>query len=190
MGREQTADFYDGRMAKVSLPLEQSPWLTVYSLTADLLPLAKEGVPIADLGCGTGRLAKLLYSQGHQRYWGIDFSQERIHEARRYVPDLSFDVGDVFDSGVQRQFPEFGAFVALELLEHIDDDLPLLEALPPHATVLFSVPSYDSAGHVRVFPSADDAARRYEGLLDIDSQAVLPRRKTGKFIFVFRGSRR
>lgn len=190
MGREQTADFYDGRMTKVSLPLEQSPWLTVYSITADLLPLAKQSVPIADLGCGTGRLAKLLHSQGHERYWGIDFSQERIDEARRYVPEFSFDVGDVFDPAVQRHFTEFGAFIALELLEHIDDDLPLLEALPPRATVLFSVPNYDSAGHVRMFPSANDAARRYGRLLDIDSQAVLPRRKTGKFIFVFRGSRR
>lgn len=189
MGREQLADFYDGRMGKVSLPLEQSPWLTVYSMTADLLPLAKEKLPIADLGCGTGRLAKLLQAQGHERYWGVDFSQERIEEARRYVPEFTFEVGDVFDPDVQGRFEDFSIFVALEMLEHIDDDLMLLESLPYGGTIILSVPNYDSAGHVRTFSCADDAVRRYGQLLEIDSKAVLPRRRKGKFIFVLRGTR-
>lgn len=190
MGREQGADFYDERLGRVGLPLEESPWLAVYALTADLLPLPKAGVAIADLGCGTGRLAKLLQARGHERYWGVDFSPARIEECRQYVPGFAFDTGDLFAPDVQARFPDFGAFVALEVLEHVEDDLPLLDALPGGATVVFSVPNYDSDGHVRTFAAPDDAVARYGALLHVDAVGVLPRRKAGRTIFVLRGKRR
>lgn len=190
MGQEQDASFYDGRLDKVALPLEQSPWLSVYALTADLLPLPASGVGIADLGCGTGRLAKLLQVQGHARYLGIDFSVARIEEARGYVPEFDFEVGDLFDETIVNRLQDFGAFAALEVLEHVNGDLDIVRALPSGATVVFSVPNYDSAGHVRTFPTAEAAAERYGELLEIDSLAVLPRRKVPRKIFVLRGVRR
>lgn len=190
MGIEQNSDFYDGRLNKVSLPLEQSPWLTVYSLAADLLPKPEGGAAIADLGCGTGRLAKLLVLRGYSNIWGVDFSQERVAEAQRYVPEVSSDCGDLFDQQIRSRFQEFDSFVILEVLEHITNDLALLEAIPKNATVVASVPSYDSAGHVRVFREKADVYSRYGELLEIDAMGVLPRKREGRFIYVMRGVRR
>jgi trans-aconitate methyltransferase len=159
-------------------------------LTADLLPRPQKGARIADLGCGTGRLAKLLVAKGYPNIWGVDFSMERVVEARRYVPEASFECGDLFDPSIQSRYQDFQAFVILEVLEHISSDLSLLEALPKDAMVVASVPNYDSAGHVRVFPEISDVHDRYGELLDINAMGVLPRNREGRFIYVMRGIRR
>jgi 2-polyprenyl-3-methyl-5-hydroxy-6-metoxy-1,4-benzoquinol methylase len=192
MGQEQDAEFYNGRLGLVGLPIEQSPWLSVYAVTADLLPAAGDATAIADLGCGTGRLAKILQMQGHSRYWGFDFSSTRIEEARRYVPEFEFTVDDAFDVEVHRRYADFSAFVALEILEHVENDLGIIESIPSGAPIVFSVPNFDSEGHVRTFKSPEDARARYEHLLEfnLEEYAIIHRRKPRKKIFVLRGVRR
>ena len=192
MGNEQPAAYYDSHLTGVSKPLEQSPWLAVYAVTANLLPPAEQDPLIADLGCGTGRLAKLLWSRGYRHYWGVDFSPARIAEATRYVPGANFEVGDLFDGAMRERFAELDAFVALEILEHVEGDIELVQAIPAGRTVVFSVPNYDSAGHVRTFDGVDDARARYDHLLSFcpEDYAVLPNRRPEKKIFVLRGTRR
>jgi SAM-dependent methyltransferase len=68
MGKEQESAFYDDRLERVSLPLEESPWQDVYNEVAKRLPSPGIGPSIADVGCGTGRLAKLLEKRGYTRY--------------------------------------------------------------------------------------------------------------------------
>lgn len=190
MGEEKPAEHYDAALERVSLPLEESPWLGVYAQTADFL--ATGSGPIADVGCGTGRLARLLWLRNEREYWGVDFSAGRVAEAQRYVPDFQFEVGDVYDSKVRERLLGFSRIVALEILEHIDDDLGTIEAIPSGSLVVFSVPNYDSAGHVRTFEDPEAAVERYKGLMDISAEhaAVLPRaRKPSKKIFIFAGRR-
>jgi 2-polyprenyl-3-methyl-5-hydroxy-6-metoxy-1,4-benzoquinol methylase len=190
MGEEKAVDYYDEALDRVSLPLEESPWLGVYAQAADFL--AAGSGPIADVGCGTGRLARLLWLRGEHDYWGIDFSPVRIKEARRYVPEAQFTVGDVYAGHVRERIRGFYRVVALEILEHIQDDLGVIEAMPSGALVVFSVPTYDSAAHVRSFDSPKEAAHRYAELLDLDPShaAVLPRgRQPDKKIFVLTGTR-
>lgn len=191
MGEEKGADHYDEALDRVSLPLEKSPWLGVYAQAADFLSTGAG--PIADVGCGTGRLARLLWLRGERSYWGIDVSPKRIAEARRYVPDLWFDVGDVYDPATRERLGGFKRVVALEILEHIDDDLGVLKAVAPGSLVVFSVPTYDSAAHVRRFESVGDAVKRYSQLIHLEPAhaAVLPlARKPHKQIFVLAGQRR
>lgn len=190
MGEEKPADHYDTALDRVSLPLEESPWLGVYAHAAEVL--ATGSGPIADVGCGTGRLARLLWLRGEHKYWGVDFSSERIAKARRYVPEATFEVGDVYSPEIRHRLGEFNRIVALEILEHIDDDLGLIESTAPGSLVVFSVPTYDSSAHVRTFPSPHDAAARYGHLLDIEPAhaAVLPRApRPHKQIFVLSGRR-
>jgi 2-polyprenyl-3-methyl-5-hydroxy-6-metoxy-1,4-benzoquinol methylase len=191
VGRERGAEHYDSNLELVSLPLWRSPWLAVYATAAELL--ATGAGPIADVGCGTGRLARLLYERGERDYLGIDFSSARIEEARRYAPGMRFDVGDVHDPAVRAWIGAFARFAILETLEHIEDDLGLLEAIPPGSLVVFSVPNYDSAAHVRWFDSPRAVGDRYGGLIDVDPAhaAVLPlARRPEKRIFVLAGRRR
>ena len=48
---------------------------------------------VADLGCGTGTLAKLLVDEGYQ-VDGVDFSPEMVRRARTKAPQAAFVVGD------------------------------------------------------------------------------------------------
>ncbi|MFF1822827.1 class I SAM-dependent methyltransferase [Kribbella sp. NPDC058245] len=52
--------------------------------------------PIADLGCGTGRVTSHLAAAGLDVF-GIDLSPGMIDVARENYPDLRFEVGSVFN---------------------------------------------------------------------------------------------
>jgi ubiquinone/menaquinone biosynthesis C-methylase UbiE len=52
--------------------------------------------PIADLGCGTGRITSHLAAAGLDVF-GIDLSPGMIEVARKNYPHLRFDVGSVFN---------------------------------------------------------------------------------------------
>jgi 2-polyprenyl-3-methyl-5-hydroxy-6-metoxy-1,4-benzoquinol methylase len=163
-GRERRPEFYDGRMQRVKLPLEQSPWLDLYQMTLTLLPPGD--VSIVDLGCGTGRFAKLLQLNGYTRYFGIDFSVRRIEEARSYVPSFRFEVGNVFDPSLRSLCQDYDVFVLTEVLEHLEDDRGLIRSIPKGRLVVLSVPNFDSAGHVRRFEGHEQVRERYGDLLD------------------------
>jgi SAM-dependent methyltransferase len=55
--------------------------------------------PVADLGCGTGRLTAYLNSTGVSAF-GVDLSPGMVAEARRLYPELRFDVGSLTGSKV------------------------------------------------------------------------------------------
>ena len=168
MGKERTADWYDEKVLKnkrMFKTLEKSPWKPLYYTCADLI-FEKEN-RILDLGCGSGRFAKLLKIKGFKNYLGIDFSKVLIDEAKRYIPDYSFLLNDIFDEDIQKLFSDFDIFVMLELLEHIERDLELLKSIPKNKIIILSVPNFDSAAHVRWFNSMEDVIHRYKELIDI-----------------------
>ncbi len=51
---------------------------------------------IADIGCGTGTLARLLVDSGYT-VDGLDFSRAMIERARDKVPEARFEIGDASD---------------------------------------------------------------------------------------------
>jgi SAM-dependent methyltransferase len=56
--------------------------------------------PVADLGCGTGRLTAYLNSEGVSAF-GVDLSPGMVAEARRLYPGLRFDVGSLTGSNLE-----------------------------------------------------------------------------------------
>lgn len=56
---------------------------------AELVP---SDLPVADLGCGPGRITAYLHELGCDAF-GIDLSPAMVAVARRAYPDLRFDVG-------------------------------------------------------------------------------------------------
>lgn len=156
------AEFYDTILADPEalglIPLEQSPWLPLYRAAAALIPAH---MSLADLGCGTGRFAKLL---NRPDYIGIDFSVAAINEATRYADGFgTFIVGDLRDIPL----PDAGTFVLLEVLEHLEEDIALLRRIPVGALVVLSVPSYESEAHLRQFEAPGSALDRYEDVLEL-----------------------
>lgn len=167
---EREAEFYDQALDNPRhaswLPLEETPYRPLFEQTARLIP---DGLDVVELGCGTGRLAALIAPRVPS-YIGLDFSPRRLEEARRYSPGLDFRLADLRTDPI----PAADLYVANEVLEHLDDDLGLLRRLPRGSQILLSVPSFDSADHVRSFPVAGSAAARYGAVLDIELEMTVP----------------
>jgi len=88
------AEFYAVRLADAldRMPAERA----VLGLFCDLTLAADIGTSVADVGCGTGRLAPYLAARGLSPR-GVDLSPAMIRVARRDHPGFAFDVADLRD---------------------------------------------------------------------------------------------
>lgn len=175
MSEAATAETYDTAMtgagARAMLTLEDSPWLPMYEEAARWLIGCE---PVVDLGCGTGRFAHACALAGHDGgYTGLDFSEETVAEAQRYLawaapgyPVVALEVRDLRSWEPDEIRPGATAYTCLEVLEHLDDDLGLVARVPGGHRLIFSVPNYGSATHVRRFPAPAAIWVRYGGLLE------------------------
>lgn len=86
------AAVYVDRLATIldRMPIERA----VLGLFAELVREGGAGTDVGDIGCGTGRLAPYLSSQGLSPH-GVDLSPEMIRVARRDYPGHPFEVADL-----------------------------------------------------------------------------------------------
>ena len=77
-------------------PATRAAWR---NLLLDVLPPAPARV--ADLGCGTGTLARLLVDEGYA-VDGVDWSLEMVARARAKVPEAAFTVGDASEPPLEQ----------------------------------------------------------------------------------------
>jgi 2-polyprenyl-3-methyl-5-hydroxy-6-metoxy-1,4-benzoquinol methylase len=196
MGKEQSAEFYDGvysgKLKTNSTPLayrvsyKLSTYYTAWKIAIG--QTTKEQL-IGDLGCGVGQFAAMCVANGRNYRLGIDFSEVAIQQAKELNPKIAkyFKVGNLLDDGISKLVKELDAVFILEVLEHITNDKELLNSLPKGIQVVFSVPNYDSAGHVRHFKTYKDVEQRYyscfKSLTYIDSAIVGVKRDAKIFIF-------
>jgi len=90
----------------------------ILALFADLVQVAGGG-PVADVGCGSGRITAHLHGLGVGAF-GIDLSPGMIEVARRDHPGLKFEVGSMTDLDLADG--SVGGLVAWYSLIHIPDD--------------------------------------------------------------------
>ena len=143
---------------------------------------------IVDVGCGPGQFAQYLFNHiSNISYTGLDFSSVAIQLAKLRCSKGQFFVKNILESDSLGNF-DVDLYIALEVLEHIDKDLDLIERIPLGKLVIFSVPNFDSFGHVRFFKNEESIMNRYQRYFDkIKVQTVsitLPSK-----IFVFKGIR-
>jgi tetratricopeptide (TPR) repeat protein len=124
---------------------------------------------ILEIGCGPGQFAKMIFDHGITKYKGIDFSNVAIDMARSNNPCFSrlFRVDDVYTSSVFDD--EYNIVIALELFEHIEGDLLVMEKISQGCDVIFSVPNFPDESHVRYFHTKDSVMERYQGEIVIES---------------------
>ncbi|MEH0970237.1 class I SAM-dependent methyltransferase [Micromonospora sp. CPCC 205546] len=112
MAAEYAAQFQDA--------LADMPWdRAVLAGFADLVRAAGNG-PVADVGCGPGRLTGYLHGLGLDAF-GIDLSPRMVEIARRAHPDLRFEVGAMPD--LELPDASLGGIVAWYSTIHVPDDL-------------------------------------------------------------------
>lgn len=178
------AEWYDAVLpgSRAMAPLEESSALPVYETALALLP----NLPVVELGCGTGRFAKLCGGW----YAGFDFAPKVIEEARRYCPGHRFEVADIRYWEHGPDLPDECCYVLLEVLEHLDDDRDALMRIPPGLPVVFSVPNFWSESHVRRFYQPSHVFERYGDLLDFEAWQAVSFPMLGRRIHVFRARTR
>ena len=99
---------------------------------------------LLDVGCGTGYvLAGIRRRCPSLVLTGCDVRLTTLLEARRQMPDIQFFAADVFAVPYES---EFDVVVALDVLEHIDDDRAALRALrnvvKPGGGLILTVPQH------------------------------------------------
>jgi SAM-dependent methyltransferase len=136
--------------------LEDRHWWFVgrRGIVLDQLRRFRARGPMLDLGCGTGGVLSHLSALGPA--CGIDPSAEAVRFCHRRGLPVALARGDAlpFADGT------FGAIVALDVIEHVDDDVALLRearrVLRPGGLIVITVPalpwlwsSHDDVNHHR-----------------------------------------
>jgi len=119
--------------------------------------------PVLEVGCGRGVLAELMIA-AEVEYFGFDFNEIAVEKAKkRNGADRHF----VADATNARTYAlPYNGIVCCEVLEHIDEDLGVMELWRPGCTCVCSVPNFDYQTHVRFFRSESEITARYDRLLE------------------------
>jgi len=180
-------DFYDyvySRSSGYRGPPEESMY---YPLWKVILECLEPEWRILDVGCGPGQLGRLCVDAGHP-YVGLDFSEEAIKLARDRVPEAEFRQVDVELDRLLIRRGEYDVVTFVEFLEHVEDDVGILGAVPSGRRVILSVPSYGGIEHVRFFDSMESVVARYGFLLRITKYGELARGEEDR-VYVIAGVR-
>lgn len=159
----------------------RSPYLPLYEKAASRIEWRDH---VLDIGSGTGRFAKLLHDAGHPtvRYMGIDFSKVNLNIARQYCPGYAFIKQELETIHTEGFHGQYDIYVALEVLEHLENDLGVIKAIPKGSRILFSVPDYDSPAHVRFFKDSGEIRERYDGLIKFSLIITVPIKTSWVFL--------
>ncbi|MDJ0975794.1 MAG: class I SAM-dependent methyltransferase [Planctomycetota bacterium] len=112
------------------------------ALLADFATRVLEGLPVADVGCGPGHVARHLKTLGLDTV-GIDLCPEMVERAQALTPDARFEVGDMLS--LPHPDASWGGAIALYSLINLRrEDVPdalgeIARVLRPGAPLLLAV---------------------------------------------------
>jgi 2-polyprenyl-3-methyl-5-hydroxy-6-metoxy-1,4-benzoquinol methylase len=144
---------------------------------------------VLEIGCGSGQLAHAIHDTGAvERYCGFDFSSARIEQARRNVPSFSFELANAFETDLYER-ATYDLVIVTEFLEHVEDDLTVIQRIRPDARVIGLVPNFPYVSHVRHFASVGEVAQRYGRFFRGFTVDAIPMKVPGSVAFLFDGIR-
>lgn len=180
---EEPAAFYDAayrRSKGYKRDHHHAWWAHLWRFAAEQV---RDDDRVLDIGCGPGHLAALLHERTSalaDGYLGVDFSIVAIRQARARVPSFHFEratLPSAMASLVAEHRPT--VVVACEFLEHVEQDLQTLRAVPASIRVVATLPRHMSPGHVRCFRGPGSVGKRYSSVLRLQSVPALGRKHWG-----------
>jgi len=94
---------------------------------------------VIDIGCGNGLLP--LISKW-KTYLGIDYSNVAIEQAKKICPKAIFVCDDVFSYIKKNVY--YNVAVLTEFLEHIENDIDIINEIKKGAKIIISVPNNET----------------------------------------------
>lgn len=144
---------------------------------------------IIDLGCGSGQFALLLNDNNIKNYLGVDFSSEAIEIAKITCRNYDFKVLDLTQSNILSIY-DYDCVVTMELLEHVEFDLEVLQKIKPGIKVFATVPNFPYISHVRHFVKEQAVSERYSHLFSDFSVSSFLENLEGKRFFLIEGTKK
>lgn len=166
MGELKTSDYYDNiylTSGEYRLHYRDSRY---YVLWTQILQFIKriENPKVLEIGCGAGQFANYLHDEGYRNYHGFDFSPRAVRMAKEAV-NFPFTVGDA--TNPECYDCDYNVVVALEVMEHVADDLAVIRNIKQGTAIVFSLPTFDDPAHVRWFNNPRQIITRYYQLMGI-----------------------
>jgi SAM-dependent methyltransferase len=190
LGRERTSDYYDAKYVATEAYTRHyadCPYFFLWCVLIDRLRPAEIRC-LLDIGCGPGQFAAFLHDRGLGSYVGMDFSNECVRMARLACPGFKFVCEDALTSELFDSL-EYDVVVATEFLEHIKDDLALMDRIRPGTRVYASVPNFSDLAHIRYFRSKEEVHARYGSGFNAFRVDEFPFGSGGMCFFLFEGVR-
>tara|TARA_R110002074_G_scaffold139049_4_gene284528 strand:+ start:529 stop:1134 length:606 start_codon:yes stop_codon:yes gene_type:complete len=176
MGNELNSEWYDevyrnGGSEEIYFKhYSETPWINVWTEVFNRVKLYA-GTKILDIGCGPGQFSNFITDIDTEiKYIGLDFSKTAIDAAIIRSPNHEFRVANVLEYDIGSI--EYDIVITMEFLEHIVQDIYVLNKIRSGTMILATLPNMDSEGHVRFLSKNKDTAKseilnRYSECCDI-----------------------
>ena len=166
MGKEQNSFYYDTMFSKSQHYKkkwnEMNNWTIIWEKTIPII-LQNNIKSILDIGSGMGQFGQLCSLNGIS-YKGIDFSKYAVDYSHKH--SLGSEIFECVDAYNYHYKDEVDCYITHEFLEHVEFDTQILSKLKPNKLIIFSVPSFNDPGHVRLFKTTGDVIMRYSPYID------------------------
>lgn len=189
---EKPASWYDRAFEEAegySAHYSRSPYYVSWTVILDRIRRA--GVKsVLEVACGPGQLACALRDSGLlQTYQGFDFSAKRVAAARAACRGFAFEVADAFTTTLFETVA-YDVVIATEFLEHVNEDLRVIERIRPGARFIGTVPNYPYVSHVRHFVDVAAVSERYAAMFDDFTVVPIVRDERGNVLYIMEGQKR
>lgn len=134
-----------------------------------------------------GFLAKVIIDTvpGIEFYHHSDFADVAVNFARNLLKDYGNCLVEKIDIDNEYNEVDWGnydAFITISL-EHLDNDLEIINKIPSGRPFFFCVPNFGGKEHVRFFPDENSIIERYSSLLHVKTIEIVPHYPDGKVKF-------
>ena len=146
---------------------------------------------VADLGCGTGNFVSIMTERRMrtEMYVGVDNSHQRLSTAKAAYPGWKFIYGDMRDPRIRAEYERFGAYLMLNLIDTLEDDVDFLSGLPQGKPLLFSITATENPEALFFLSESNTIRDRYSSILNIKSVGRYNNANTGQGWFLIQASR-
>ncbi len=137
---------------------------------------------VADLGCGAGNFVSIMTKRRMrpEMYVGIDFNHDQISIAKAAYPGWKFIYGDFTSERIRMEYDRFDAYLMIDLLDSMDDDISFLQSLPEGKHLVFTLPRFEREG-ARFFASeGKEINDRYSSIIKLKSVGRFKVARTGE----------